>query len=229
MTLVFKNIITAQEIFKVIIREGEDVNTCRAWMKMYPMDMKEFCDRDDLLYFAFINSTVDVLKLLLDTGANPNLCYISSHNDRGCRSVLHRFCEYRTDCDWIDKIAVLLEAGADPNIPDTDPYTESSMPLCELIRLGTRLIEKHHAIEMLLKAGANPNAACDFMGRSMLDMACSTDVGLRCSNDIVFLLLRYGATSKHYPNSMINNINIICDIMLHMKSDWCREIKEYIY
>ena len=230
MTLVFKNIITVQEIFKVIIREGEDVNTCRAWMNMYPMDMKEFCDHDNLLFFAFVNSTVDVLKLLLDTGANPNLCYIYPYSNEMRRSVLHRFCQNRIRDDWIDKIAVLLEAGADPNTHDTDSYPDASTPLYELIRLNTGFIEKYCAIEMLLKAGANPNALCDFMDRPLLDVVCSTDAGLR-SNDITFLFLRYGATSEDYP-SMINNVFIICNIMLYgmgLPNNWCREIKECIY
>ena len=228
---------TRENIFKLLIKENEPIDICRAYMNntsgfgLGLESIKQICDDNDLLYIAFTRSTVDVLKLLLDTGADPTLL------DRD-DPLIYRVSRGLDDdssyiMNWDGKIKLLLDYGANPNIHVKGACTV----LCNVITSSDppfRTKEIFNVIEILLRAGANPNTRCScYSNKTPLDFSAQY-------KEITFLLLRYGAikyrlsryhnnTNDHYRVT-IRRVLIVCDMMLYMdKPDWIREIKECLY
>jgi ankyrin repeat protein len=132
-------------------------------------------NRSPPLCFAMMNDHVEVMKVLLENGADPNvlvhgcsvLVYVSG--------VIGELCWAR---DVSKVVELLLEHKADPNLPDDDGTT----PLHEAARRG----DTETAIR-LLEFGAKIDAQ-DKNGRTPLHKAAVNSHG-----DTVDLLLDAGA------------------------------------
>jgi uncharacterized protein len=101
------------------------------------------------------------LESILVAGGDPN-----SKFER--RSAL----DHAVTLGYEDKVRVLLQKGADPNLPEEpDPADEGRFitPLIEATRNDARL----GIIKLLLAAGANPNQ-CDDLGMTPLMYAASS-------------------------------------------------------
>lgn len=128
------------------------------------------------LYYACLNDRVEIVRRLLERGANPNdgesVYHAAEHNHRDCLALLKRhgaeisarqqpwnntplyfLSGYRPEhpaaATVLQGMAWLLENGADPNVGS---YEHDETPLFPLGRAGWRA-----ALELLLKHGADPN------------------------------------------------------------------------
>ena len=104
------------------------------------------------LLYAAMKGHQEVVELLLNMGANPNVgLYHSEENSEYRMCLVYSWFEGETPLHLAaayankDMIRVLLNAGADPNIADKGGNT----PL--------HLTDSEIAVEMLLNAGADPN------------------------------------------------------------------------
>ncbi|KPI34526.1 Ankyrin-3 [Cyphellophora attinorum] len=115
------------------------------------------------LFQAIQHNRVDLMTVLLDNGADPNLpgpkhlLWPSTYKPR-CLSLLlsrgadHKKCsgimELATSINNIESISILLKAGVDPNAKKDGTYT----PLCSAIRDNRPQI-----VSLLLASGADAN------------------------------------------------------------------------
>ena len=114
------------------------------------------------------NNNKDVVKLLLNAGADPN-----KTNAHG-QTPIHR-------TPYSDIVQLLLNAGAKPNNTDTAGYT----PLHCFATMGTWL--GLQGVEVLLNGGADPNLA-DIEGSTPLLLAAE-----KKNHDVIQALLNAGA------------------------------------
>ncbi|BCS82696.1 putative ankyrin repeat protein [Cotonvirus japonicus] len=164
------------ETVKLLIDNGADLNI--------------FIDDINLLYFH-LNLTrirkfnnIEVFKLLLKRGCNPNL------GDNG-RCVLSHSIRYLND-NSLEIIKLLLEHGADINIRhgfDFDPYGVYNLgntPLISAIQYyksNPKIYKK--IIKLLLFYGANVNIKnADFQNAFIISIL------FECPEDITFLIMR---------------------------------------
>ncbi|KKY28458.1 putative ankyrin repeat domain containing protein [Phaeomoniella chlamydospora] len=115
------------------------------------------------LFEAITIQRVDIVTLLLDKGAKPNLAgpkhplWPSTYNASVLKVLIARgalckmtpgIMELATSLNNIDSISILLKAGVDPNIKKDGVYT----PLCSAIR-----DDRQDIVTLLLNNGADPN------------------------------------------------------------------------
>ena len=107
----------------------DDIMDNNFWLKNY---------KDVALSDAVTNNNVNLVRSLLEKGANPNF-------DSRCYSVLLRAIRVQS----VEIVKLLLKHGA--NINPTEKYS-SDVPLNWAVSIGNIKI-----VELLLKAGADPN------------------------------------------------------------------------
>jgi ankyrin repeat protein len=132
------------------------------------------------------------MQHLLDFGADPNVKNTES------RTVLFTACEY----DHGDAVMLLLERGADPNLPGPDPPIWAAIPHPDVLKLlldagadskvpglleNAAWRDSVPSIQTLLDAGVDINGK-NPDGKTALYVACEHD-----HEDVVELLLRKGA------------------------------------
>jgi ankyrin repeat protein len=115
------------------------------------------------LFMAIQSARVDIMSLLLDHGANPNMpgpkhpLWPSTYHPEALQLLLSRGAdtkkapgsmELAASLKSIDSISILLNAGVSPNIKKDGIYT----PLCSAIRDNSVNI-----VDLLLANGADPN------------------------------------------------------------------------
>lgn len=116
------------------IKDGADVNYIRPTSGSTPLSM------------AVYNGSNDIVRVLIDNGANPN---ISDSADVGINaSPLH----WAVDKNNKEIIRILLDAGADANLKDR----YGSSPLYWVVTKTADEPSKPEMVEMLVKAGADP-------------------------------------------------------------------------
>ncbi len=159
------------DLVKMLVEAGANV------------DLPDACGTVPLVRaIVSIHDTNEVVKYLIDCGADVNACLgesgtpleaaVQEHAadivkvllDAGAAprvSSEKREASLLTASDWgdVDIVEMLLEAGADPNSHDEDNYT----PLAAACRWGHA-----EAAELLLKAGANPHATDSCYNDSIL-------------------------------------------------------------
>jgi ankyrin repeat protein len=126
---------------------------------------------------AVYRSNPDLIKLLVNAGADPN--QKGSWNHSLLVGVVKRY-----DVN-LPTLKALLEAGAKPNEEDGN-----SLALSEVVRYR----QNAEAVELLLKHGANPNTISSVFintPRTVLDEA---------SSEIAVILKKYGAVSGNQLN-----------------------------
>ncbi|XP_014663141.1 PREDICTED: putative ankyrin repeat protein RF_0381 [Priapulus caudatus] len=162
------------------------------------------------LHYAAYSGRLNIMRLLLEAGAVPNVAHTKSGETPlmyaawvGEEAMVQMLLSHGADANatdsygWtslhiavcsgrLDIVRLLLEAGADPSVADT----ESGMtPLMMAVRKGNEA-----AVQMLLSHGADPNAA-DSQGQTSLYYA-ATSVYFEASSgrlNIMRLLLEAGA------------------------------------
>lgn len=173
----FKTAIEQGDIERVkkLIGEGVDINQTYAW-------------NHTGLFCAVWHEKEEIVKFLLENGADPNICqssdgqsalYMASQNDMA--STVRLLLQYganpnqRLTTDkqstlypaaqqgYLEVVKVLLEANADPNLA-TD---EGQIPLYQAARNGHLEI-----VDLLLKAGSDPNKLCFMVQRTPFYQAC---------------------------------------------------------
>lgn len=152
------------------------------------IDVNYQCEGDTLLSYAVRKNRVEIMKILLAAGANPNL-------KSGIGSFLRSSIIYNAQ-KAEDAIKILLAAGAIPDL--TFEYKITA--LREASSQGLVRI-----VKMLLAAGANPNAL-DHLGRTPLIASLSEYMGeghIEIKLETVKALLDAGAN----PNIIGNNGN----------------------
>ncbi|XP_014671481.1 PREDICTED: ankyrin-1-like [Priapulus caudatus] len=98
------------------------------------------------LYYAAFSGWLDIVRLLLEAGADPT-------------SLYHAACLVRMDIGRL-----LLEAGADPNVAKTN---SRAMPLMMAVNKGDEAV-----VRMLLSHGADANAADSYGQTTLYQAAC---------------------------------------------------------
>ena len=141
------------------------------------------------LYNAVMGGLTDVVKLLLDRGADPN----RAKKDGKTITPLHRAVEHHN----AEMIKLLLKAGADPNMGSSIDFTPLHRAAC--ISIAT------DKVKLLLDAGANPNAM-DKRGRTPLTWAIDNK-----RKDKVKLLLEWGANPSEKQRDEIRGMHLWTD------------------
>ncbi|CEJ93283.1 hypothetical protein VHEMI08882 [[Torrubiella] hemipterigena] len=101
------------------------------------------------LRFAATAAQPDAMQLLLAAGADPN-----KRDYNGWTPLMH-VCQYSRD---INRIRLLLEAGANPNASSMTWISGGSAPISPLLivaRFPDRACNKSEAMKLLLEAGAD--------------------------------------------------------------------------
>jgi cytohesin len=137
-----------RDLAELLIKKGADVNS-KAWPNAPSLEA---------VWNTPSSKQLDILKLLLDNGANPNA------KDRWGWSLLHY-----TYTD-VDLTRLLLDKGANPNAIENE---DGLMPLHLAADKGRKAV-----VELLISRGADVNAK-DYSGRTPLSYA--EDLG---SNDM---------------------------------------------
>ncbi len=142
------------------------------------------------LLWAFPDSKVERLKLLLENGANPN---VYTESDFGVPngfmlgdSVTHMAC--RSQFDYFD---LIFSHGGDPNLPNHIRIYEKEPPIYTVIRAGGPDLRQR--ISRLLELGADINARNAY-GDSPLMLAAS----FFGQYDLCIFLLENGADPSLY-------------------------------
>lgn len=115
------------------------------------------------LFEAIQANRIDLLKLLLDHGADPNLpgpkhpLWPSTYKPKALQLLLSRGADYKktpgimelaASTKNVESISILIKAGVSPNVKKDGTYT----PLCSAIRDNSVEI-----VSLLLASGADPN------------------------------------------------------------------------
>jgi ankyrin repeat protein len=133
---------------------------------------------------------VEILKLFLDNGADPNLC------DDCSGSVLNTRIRER-DND-LESIELLLQRGADPNmLTESEDLDEEDNVIATYketsLEYAVEISSSIEIIKLLIKYGADVNVK-HYDGRSLVDMALDNgDV------EIAELLKQHGAVAHETP------------------------------
>lgn len=172
-------------------------------------EYRKFLSRESMVYIAATYSSLDVLEILLEAGADPNIeggafhtalqaaCYFDysgntvnverllaagSHvNQKGglCGSALYAACSRQKE----DLVRLLLDSGADPNIQECGKCDNALQRACSY---GNEKI-----VRLLLERGADPNLYGGHFG-SAFHAGCFSG-----NEPIVRLLLEKGVDTKH--------------------------------
>ena len=167
------------------------------------VNISDLDGRTPLHYAVRTENNEEIIKLLLGKGAD--IVFKSKNGFTALRNC---------DLDYVTNVKILLENGADPNVPKDDNllhiYSASNSPkhiegIHLLLKHGANPNSRHHtgkntlhiavmfkneeAVKLLLKYGAEVNAKYKY-GQSPLHMAVRTEI----NNEVVIkLLLTHGA------------------------------------
>lgn len=139
--------------------EGQEVQLLRA-----ALQRRHPCTSDHSLHEAIRQAHVPAVRLLLQSGADPNarcLCL-----ERGCEFPLQlavSSTSYLRPADRLQAVDLLLGAGAHPSPSRSDQ--EANTPLHDAVRRGDLEVT-----QLLLRHAANPNALNGF-GEAPLHLA----------------------------------------------------------
>ena len=143
-------------IVQCFIDNGVDVNFKAEGNGTYP----------SALAWAFSERRLDIIKMLLNAGADPNLSFdgeiLKDHKIYDIHGVTIAFWAVRSDKPIdLDILKLLIEKGANVNKADSMGNT----PLLEACERG-----KLESVKILLAHGANPNQA-NLIAEKPLDLA----------------------------------------------------------
>ncbi|AYP74268.1 ankyrin repeat protein [Fowlpox virus] len=204
------------EIYKYL-----DINLCDIFIK-YKADIN-IIDKSNHtpLFYAVKKNDCNMVKLLLDNGANVNVqdsvgysCLHFAGIHSSCTEIISMLIQYGTELnsfDWVGRtplhvfviesnfeaVKLLLKAGAYVNVKDK----------CRQFPIYYSVVKSDHLISgLLLKYGANPNTVSD-SGETLLSIAVTSSNTL-----LVEQLLLYGAEVDNggydIPAPIISAINI---------------------
>ena len=139
------------QIVSLLVENGADVNKRGGPLYQAPL-------RYALMNYDGIakvnDSAVNIVKLLLEKGANPNEMAKQTDEDERNMTLLH----FTAIFDQVEIMKLLLDKGANisarSNYIDDEPGTKPSVtPLMFAVQNGNE-----NAVKILLEMGANPNA-----------------------------------------------------------------------
>ncbi len=168
----FSPLLCAEELSLYQLVEINDIQRIENAIKK-GIDLNEYLSMGETA-FSNVSSELDwdLMKLLLDNGANPNLSF-------GILSVL----DAEVKDNDLAKVKLLLDYGADVNnsyyitVYETEPFTT---PLHEAVKQNN-----HEMITLLLTYGADVNIK-DNEGLTALDYAVKNN-----KNDVIELIEKY--------------------------------------
>jgi len=129
-------------------------------------------------------SNVDVLQMLLENGANPNL------QDNYGDTALTLASRYSNIDSNIETVKILLENGANPNLQNNDGYTALM-----LASRNSNTDSNIETVKILLENGANPNLQNEYRNTALILASKNSDFKL------IKEFVRYGADLKYLKNN----------------------------
>ncbi|XP_014679106.1 PREDICTED: putative ankyrin repeat protein RF_0381 [Priapulus caudatus] len=177
------------DIMCLLLEAGADANVANTKSGATPLmkavtEGKEATVRMNSLYMAACSGQLDIVRLLLEAGANANAA-----DSYGVTSLHIAACPGR-----LDIMRLLLEAGADPNVAETK---SGDTPLMWAVTEGEEAV-----VRMLLSHGADANAADSYGQTSLYHAACFGRL------DIVRLLLEAGADANAADSYGVTSLHI---------------------
>ena len=97
--------------------------------------------------------SIEIMKLLISFGGDPNGIEIDDDTEYRGNPVMSVLTSERFGQEQLELLEFVLEIGANPNIRDNRLYTETNKYPLTAVFDG----KIYEAVEMLLKAGADPN------------------------------------------------------------------------
>ena len=184
--------------------EMENIDMVRAVLKFNPDVNLTTEDGDNALSYAIRDDRIDILDILLNAGANPNV-------NRGFEKVSISPIVYASLNGSTEMVKMLIEHGADPNERDLSSESGNTALMVAtnaqtaqiLLQAGanvgaqdtsekTVLLRRIHSmdielLELLLSCGADPNVP-DKDGNTAL-----MEAAVHGNTKVIDLLLRFGA------------------------------------
>jgi hypothetical protein len=143
-----------EEVWR-LLEDGADPNENNSTTGPYPITV--LCHPDAYVLFRDINAEFQILKLLLEYGAEPDVLYCG-------KTALHDLCWADRYSDYqYEAIKLLLEYGADVNAESSQSYS----PLMLLCKIGNCDSDYIKIARLLLENGADINQA-DINGNTAL-------------------------------------------------------------
>ena len=184
-----------------------------------------FCETNETpLGWAVGNGKPEVVKLLLDNGADPKL-----PNAHG-RTALH-IAAYNTD---IIMAKLLINAGADANAQITSGWHGVGMPHTYMRHKGDTPLHwaayggSETIVKLLLECGANPHG---MPGWNTTPLHCSLSSSNERSMAVVRALLDHGTDPNQRDNDGNTPLHIavedgnveLCETLVGRRADWNRK------
>lgn len=170
------------EIVKILLnREDVDINCRRVPFHNKITETTEESDnvwqthmsRQSMVYIAAAYGSSEVLEVLLEAGADPNI------EGGACKTALQAACKYQQE----SLVRILLDSGVDPNIQECGDCDNALQQACS--------DGKDDVVRLLLERGADPNLYGGRFGGTF-QAGCFSG-----KEQIVRLLLEKGADTKY--------------------------------
>lgn len=178
-------------LFQAALRYIEHANLggLRSVLQNYPLLSRARVGRGGLIHAAAETGQVELVRIVLDAGADPNMPEGSliEDDDNETYQPGYLLLQYAAKEGFEEMVALLLERGAEPRA--TDYWGGTALHAARTVRIA----------EALLKAGAYPNAQCELTNYSdtfsWYSVGPPLHVAARCADvERLRTLIRYGAS-----------------------------------
>ncbi len=168
--------ITLEKI-QTCINNGADVNVA-SWKNKTPLHLA-----------SWHNKNANIIKALLDAGADVDTTFVIVGWTVVSRTALHQAAKYNENPEVIN---LLVQAGADVNLDDYPKNSTTNLSGATPLHLAAQYNKNPEVIIALLNAGAEVNARLGISRHTPLHLAAAYNQ----NSEVIVILLNAGANAK---------------------------------